>query len=181
VSETAEQRRARFALERAKSVEPRGKKVRAKFRTQLLKLPARLHTNGLGQAAAYLRAQKESSAEREIYQWLADWLKESGRYQTNQLLNEIVGGGNAGTAAPTPASNDPNVEANDPPDVAGQYRAASAEARRLASWLKRFAEAFLAEIEEPNTDDSGTAGTIVESANAAEPVADGTHEPVATP
>ena len=181
MNKTAEQRRARFALDRVKSVEPRSKKERTKFRTQLLKLPARLHTNGLGQTAAYLRAQKESSAEREIYQWLADWLKESGRYLTNQLLDEIVGRGNAGTATTTPVSDDPNIEADDPPDVAGQYRTASAEARRLASWLKRFAEAFLAEIEEPNTNDSALPGSIVEPANVAEPVAEGTHESEATP
>src|SRR5262249_43914092 len=54
---TLEQQRAEFALKKVDEV--KGGKDKAKFKTQLLKLPARLHNNGLGQTVAfYLSAGK---------------------------------------------------------------------------------------------------------------------------
>jgi CRISPR type III-B/RAMP module-associated protein Cmr5 len=137
MSLTIEQRRAQFALERVQPLETRTEPERAKYRTQLLKLPARLHTNGLGQTAAYLRAQKPTSAERAIYGWLAAWLQKTKRYDGPNLIQEIVG------------SSDLSQE--ELAEVAARYRPAATEARAIATWLKRFAEAFLAEPEEAST------------------------------
>lgn len=128
---TLEQRRAAFALDKVSGV---GKEQHPKFRTQLVKLPARLHTNGLGQTAAYLRAQKEDTAERHLFAWLESWLtrKDGGTYsEGSPLLDAITGRGAAVPAA----------------EVEPLYRHASVEARALAVWLKRFAEAFLRESE----------------------------------
>jgi len=124
-----EQERAKFALEQVERV--KGSTKVAKFKTQLLKLPARLHNNGLGQTVGYLLAQKPDSPEREICGWLETWLKQgyAGIYAEGSLIQCITG---------TPPSE------HDPGKVEPKYRRASGEARALANWLKRFAEAFLA-------------------------------------
>lgn len=127
---TLEQERAKFALGHVEAVHNDPGKPDGKFRTQLVKLPARLHTNGLGQTAAYLRAQKEGSAERDLFAWLESWLtrKDSGTYAEGTcLLDAITGRAGVISAA----------------EVEPLYRRASVEARALAVWLKRFAEAFL--------------------------------------
>lgn len=131
---TLEQERACYALRHVEEVREDPKRVDAKFRTQLVKLPARLHTNGLGQTAAYLRAQGPGSAEHEVFTWLEAWLRreKGGVYPAGvALLDGITG------KAET---------------IAGQeellYRRASVESRALAVWLKRFAEAFLRETED---------------------------------
>ena len=125
-----EKARARFALCKVESVHGQ----RDKFLTQLRKLPARLHANGLGQTAAFLLAQGQDKPEREVYTWLADWLCERGCYPNRQLIQSIVGQGSAA---------DPASQAR----VEQQYRRASTEARALSTWLKRFAEAFLRDSE----------------------------------
>jgi len=126
---TLEQERAGFALRHVEAVRDDPKRANDKYRTQLLKLPARLHNNGLGQTAAYLRAQGSDSPEHDVCGWLEEWLRRetNGVYPArSDLLDAITG----------------NAEG-----VTGQeealYRRASVEARALAVWLKRFAEAFL--------------------------------------
>ncbi len=125
---TLEQERAAFALQRVEAVRDDPHRTNAKYKTQLLKLPARLHTNGLGQTAAYLLAQKDKSPEREIYDWLQKWLHPDDHrlYPPRQRLIDCITGNAQGLK-----------------DAENDYRRASAEARALAVWLKRFAEAFL--------------------------------------
>lgn len=121
---TLEQERAGFALEKVEKVKGDPGKANAKFKTQLLKLPARLHNNGLGQTTAFLLAQKHDSPERQVYGWLEEWLAKPERHLyhgAGRLIDGITG------------------------DSEGTYRRASVEARALSVWLKRFAEAFLAE------------------------------------
>lgn len=139
-----EKRRARFALRRVRSVTEKHEK----YQTLLRKLPARLHANGLGQTAAFLLAKGAGEPEGTVYEWLAAGLQEAEIYSDDQLIQNLVGAG-------TVLNNDvvqAGVEAN--------YRRASTEARALATWLKRFAEAFLAE--EAATD----AGTTDEKPEA---------------
>lgn len=123
-----EQQRAKFALEQVERVKQSPKA--AKFKTQLLKLPARLHNNGLGQTVGYLLAQKPDSPEREVYTWLEKWLKQghAGVYARGTLI-ECLTGAKASDLGET--------------EIEPKYRRASAEARALANWLKRFAEAFI--------------------------------------
>jgi CRISPR/Cas system CMR-associated protein Cmr5 small subunit len=127
---TLEQERAAFALGRVEGVRNERGSLSAKYKTQLLKLPARLHNTGLGQTAAYLRAQKDASPERDIYGWLELWLRDPhpGPYPAGcGLLDGVTG----------------RAEGVDAAQVEPFYRRASAEARALSVWLKRFAEAFL--------------------------------------
>lgn len=129
---TLEQQRAKFALAHVEEIRHGGK--RAKFKTQLLKLPARLHTNGLGQTTAFYLAAGPAEPEKKICDWLGAWMHQREIYRTPDLCAEITGRG---------SSDDAEVER--------RYRRASAEARALAVWLKRFAEAFIEEPQEGGT------------------------------
>jgi CRISPR type III-B/RAMP module-associated protein Cmr5 len=130
---TLEQERAGFALRKVEGVRDDPTKPNEKYRTQLLKLPARLHNNGLGQTAAYLRAQGSGSPEHVLCGWLQEWLRRDtdGIYPAGSDLLDAITGKAEGVAGREEAL----------------YRRASVEARALAVWLKRFAEAFLREGE----------------------------------
>lgn len=131
--QTLEQRRAAFALARIDEVKDAPDK--AKYKTQLLKLPARLHSNGLGQTVAFYlsvgvpKPGQIAKPERVICDWLQDWIMtEQEIYLPPQsLVKNLTGVG-------LPKDIDPEAK----------YREAAAEARALAVWLKRFAEAFIA-------------------------------------
>ncbi len=119
---TLEQQRAAFALDHVERIKDGDRK--SKFKTQLIKLPSRLHSNGLGQTVAfYLSTGKEEAPEWQICQWLGDWLGDDHRkiYSGRESLIHQISGRDE-----------------------DRYRRASAEARALAVWLKRFAEAFIA-------------------------------------
>src|SRR3982750_1409534 len=120
---TLEQRRARFALEKIDLIKGGGEK--GKYKPQLLKLPARLPSNGLGQTIAFYLSAGSDKPETRICEWIEQWLRQWIDLQGRGLLGCIVGE-SAGEAAEE------------------TYRAASTEARALAVWLKRFAEAFIA-------------------------------------
>lgn len=129
---TLEQRRAAFALAKIDTLKDAPDK--AKYKTQLLKLPARLHSNGLGQTVAFYlsvgpsKPGKPAKPERVICDWLQAWLTtEQDLYPPQDLVRSLAGAG---------LPQDVDAEA--------RYRDASAEARALAVWLKRFAEAFIA-------------------------------------
>jgi len=129
---TLEQQRAGFALEKVEGVKDDAER-KAKFKTQLLKLPARLHTSGLGQTVAFYLSAGFSSGrpkpEVEICGWLEVWLRKVEIYGEEALIKSITGNTSA-------------LE-SDPERAEALYRQASAEARALAVWLKRFAEAFI--------------------------------------
>lgn len=119
---TLELARAKFALEKVEQV-----KNDSAYRRELQDLPARLHSAGLGQTVASLLAAAERNSSRKaIYGWLEEWLRKPPiRYPAGQrLIDCIVGNLPQGIK---PAS----------------YMAASREARALATWLKKFAEAFI--------------------------------------
>lgn len=125
-----EQERAAFALGCVEAVRGNETLDNGKYKTQLLKLPARLHNNGLGQTAAYLLAQGEKSHEAAIYGWLQSWLgpKQRKIYEVEAPLMKCLLG---------------KAEGLEESEAESLYRQASREARALALWLKRFAEAFL--------------------------------------
>jgi len=126
---TLELDRAKFALDKIETI--KGGENRDKFLTELRDLPARLHSAGLGQTVASLLASREHEARQTIYKWLEDWLSRSPiGYPVNtkngpRLIDCIVGRNQPANA--TPAS----------------YLSASREARAVATWLKKFAEAFI--------------------------------------
>lgn len=125
---TLEQERAAFALRKVDEV--KGGKEKAKFKTQLVKLPARLHNNGLGQTVAFYLSAGSGKPEVRICGWIEEWLYERQIYAGGRLIESIAG-------------------QRLPPDEAEtRYREASVEVRALAVWLKRFAEAFIEGEEE---------------------------------
>lgn len=130
VPQTIEQKRAAFALKKVESIKKSDQK--AKFKSQLVKLPARLHTNGLGQTVAFYLAAGGDKPEVQICGWLETWLRDESKgfvYREpedgSSLIDWITGEAGAG---------------GDPEQL---YRLASIEARALAGWMKRFAEAFI--------------------------------------
>ena len=128
--QTLEQMRAAFALEKIEQV--KDGKDRAQYKTNLLKLPARLHNNGLGQTVAFYLTSGPKKPEWIICEWLQDWLsrpKDKGPaiYPSGRELISCVSG--------------KDLKDGDPELL---YRQASDEARAVAVWLKRFAEAFIA-------------------------------------
>src|SRR5215213_957927 len=127
--QTLEQRRAAFALARIDEV--KASLDKAKYKTQLLKLPARLHSTGLGQTVAFYLSVGTAAPpkpEKVICDWLQAWLTTEQRiYPSQELVRSLAGTGLA-----------PGVDAE------AKYREAAAEARAIAVWLKRFAEAFIA-------------------------------------
>jgi CRISPR type III-B/RAMP module-associated protein Cmr5 len=126
---TLEQERAAFALKKVDEV--KSGKEKAKFKTQLLKLPARLHNNGLGQTVAFYLSAGRGKPEFIICDWIEAWLRQQGIYKDGTLIEGITG-------------------QKIPPDEAEtRYREAAVEVRALAVWLKRFAEAFIEGEEEP--------------------------------
>lgn len=118
MARTLEQRRAAFALDKINGVAANAEK----FKPQIVKLPARLHTNGLGQTVAFYLSAGPKKPEYEVCRWLEEWLTCAGN-----PYHGVPGG---------------LIDAITTADEI-KYRAASAEARALANWLKRFAEAFL--------------------------------------
>lgn len=134
VPQTIEQKRAAFALKKVEWVVKESEQ-QAKFKSQLVKLPARLHTNGLGQTVAFYLAAGAGKPEVEICTWLKTWLQDEDK---GFVYREPAGGelmdwitGKVSTF---------QGEERDPEQL---YRRASIEARALAGWMKRFAEAFI--------------------------------------
>jgi len=127
---TLELERAKFALQKIKEIE--NGDDRDLYKTELRDLPARLHSAGLGQTVASLLAsQQKHKARKAIYDWLGEWLRKPPiSYpvgKSTALIDCIVGRNLPSDAKPA------------------SYMAASREARALATWLKKFAEAFIVE------------------------------------
>lgn len=119
---TREQERARFALGKVEGLTT----DRDQYKTQLVKLPARLHQNGLGPTVAFYLAAGRGEPEWVICEWLEEWLR---RHDLAPHDRRLIHGITESDAA--------------------SYRRSAAEARALAVWLKRFAEAFLEKKDKP--------------------------------
>ncbi|MFB6259734.1 MAG: type III-B CRISPR module-associated protein Cmr5 [Thiohalorhabdaceae bacterium] len=129
--QTMQQRRAAFALERVQRVADNDKIAPKEFVAYASGLPAMIHMNGLGQAAAFYRSKggdKQGGASYQyLYDLLSDWLCDEGQpFEDHSDL--LVGITSADMAA---------------------YMLAQAEAQALMDWVKKFAKAFLGEQEAP--------------------------------
>lgn len=118
-----QQERAQFAL---KGVQDAIKaNVNAKeYISYASSLPAMIHTNGLGQAAAFFKSKGKT--HEVLYQLLSDWLSQKNQpFAGMDLLEGIT-------------SSDMKI-----------YRLAQAEAQALMDWVKKFSKAYMSEkIEE---------------------------------
>lgn len=96
-------------------------KAKEEYKSYASALPAMIHMNGLGQAAAFYKSKGNTHAL--IYQLLSDWLT-----QANQPY----------------AAQDDLITAVARQDM-HRYRLAQAEAQALMDWVKKFAKAYMTE------------------------------------
>lgn len=108
-----DQRRASSAWHAVSAVPDR---VRGEYRTLVLRLPAMLLANGLGQTLAFVSSKRGEMSHGTLYRQLEAWLN-SEIQREGDLLSWIV-------------------EADLP-----TYRLAHREALAYVEWLKRFVEA----------------------------------------
>jgi len=114
-----QQKRAAFALTRVSKVQKDLSKSKQKeFVSYASSLPAMIHTNGLGQAAAFFKSK--GSVHELLYQLLSDWLQEKDQPFAGKELLEGITKSNMQT-----------------------YRLAQAEAQALMDWVKKFSKAYM--------------------------------------
>ncbi len=125
--QTIEQQRAKFALKKVQENIAVGVKQK-EFQSYASSLPAMIHMNGLGQAAAFLKSkgntkEKNHVEYKALYQLLSDWLtQEKQPYaKYDDLLSGIT---------------DADMQ---------HYQLAQIESQALMNWVKKFAKAFMGE------------------------------------
>ncbi len=143
MSQTIQQRRAKFAMDRINDLlalegnEQFTQEQQKNFNSYASSLPAMIHTNGLGQALAFCRTKgsnrglAESEAKKRSYNALhgmvSDWICKESRiyagYENQEVLKAITG------------------------EDMQHYQLAQTETLMLMSWVKKFAKAFLADEE----------------------------------
>ena len=122
VAQTIEQRRAAFALNEINATledAATSQSFRKEFRSYASALPAIIHMNGLGQAAAFCCAK--GGTYGELYNILSRWMISEGQPLAGQK-NLLTG-----------------ITVSD----MYHYRVAQAEALALLEWVKKFALAFM--------------------------------------
>lgn len=133
MSALIEQQRARFALDRVARWKNAEGKLPEKLGPAADSLPALILMNGLGQAAAYAKSQKEEHW-RQMYEALSDWLcgkRDEGQktWNTHPVYpkeTDLLAGLTRG-------------------DIA-DYRVAQAEALAFLQWLKNAVRAETAGV-----------------------------------
>lgn len=128
MSALIEQQRARFALDRVAEWK-KGNQLGDKLEAAANSLPALILMNGLGQAAAYCKSQKEEHWHL-LYQALSDWLCGLGDHAVRNR-------------APVYSSQDDLLAALTQGSMA-DYRVAQAEALAFLQWLKNAVRAEMA-------------------------------------
>ncbi len=125
-----QQERAAFALQKVQAAQKSiPSKKQSEYKSYASSLPAMIHTNGLGQAAAFFKSKGGTHAH--LYQLLSDWLsKENQPFAGKELLEGIT-------------TSDMHT-----------YRLAQAEAQALMDWVKKFAKAYMDQKEDNDTKDS---------------------------
>ena len=117
-TQTLQQQRAAHALDKVQALV--ALKDGDKLKARASELPFMIHTNGLGQAAAFFKSKKEKDYDH-LYRILSSWLTSEGRPFAGQgdLMQAIT-------------SADMHL-----------YRVAQAEAMHYMDWVKKFAKAYL--------------------------------------
>lgn len=119
--QTIQQERAKFALERVLKASHDRKVNGKEYKSYAAGLPAMIHMNGLGQAAAFYKAK--GGTYGELYTLLSDWLIQTGQPYAGK--RDLLAG---------------ITEAD-----MHRYRQAQAEAQALMDWVKKFASAYMQE------------------------------------
>lgn len=117
--QTIQQQRAAYALTRVENAANNHQINHKEYKSYASSLPAMIHMNGLGQAAAFFKSK--GSTHGELYNLLSGWLCQAGQpYAGCENLLEGI------------TTKDMH-----------QYRLAQAEAQALMDWVKKFAKAFM--------------------------------------
>ena len=125
--QTLQQQRAKHALEAVQKLQKELESMTRndingdKLKARASELPFMIHTNGLGQAAAFFKSKKDKDGYDHLYRILSSWLTSEGRPFAGQpdLMKAIT-------------SADMHL-----------YRVAQAEAMHYMDWVKKFAKAYL--------------------------------------
>ncbi|MBL3529334.1 MAG: type III-B CRISPR module-associated protein Cmr5 [gamma proteobacterium endosymbiont of Lamellibrachia anaximandri] len=128
MDQTIQQQRAKYAMSAINQAKKDGVN-QGEFKSYASALPAMIHMNGLGQAAAFFRMKR--GTHETLYRILSEWLCADGRVygRGKDLLEEI-------------ANSDMHA-----------YRLAQAEAQALMDWVKKFAKAFMQDEAEKGNHD----------------------------
>lgn len=120
--QTMQQQRAKYALEQVNAAITRGVNQK-EYRAYASNLPAMIHMNGLGQAAAFFKSKGDT--HEQLYHLLSNWLCQRDQPYAGcaDLLEGIT-------------SKDMHA-----------YRLAQAEAQMLMDWVKKFAKAFMTDVD----------------------------------
>ena len=124
--QTIQQERAKFALERVLRASNDPKVNKKEYKSYAHALPAMIHMNGLGQAAAFYKAK--GGMHQKLYELLSEWLTGD-----DQPYRQPEGRSNWDLLK--------GITENDMHD----YRLAQAEAQALMDWVKKFSSAYMAE------------------------------------
>lgn len=119
--QTLQQQRAAHALQCVKAYADAhtNKKDHSEYKSYASALPAMIHMNGLGQAAAFFKSK--GGTHQVLYTLLSDWLcAENKPFSGRGDLLEGITRADMQT-----------------------YRLAQAEAQALMDWVKKFAKAYL--------------------------------------
>ena len=119
-----QQQRAAYALQEVKKAKERisfEEFKETEYKSYAMHFPTMIHTNGLGQAAAFFKSK--GKAHELLYQLLSDWL-----IKENQPF--------AGKADLLDGITTSDMQ---------HYRLAQAEAQALMDWVKKFAKAYMTE------------------------------------
>ncbi len=117
--QTIQQQRAKYALEKVNQAATNPRISHKEYKSYASNLPAMIHMNGLGQAAAFFKSKGDTHGE--LYNLLSGWLCQQGQPYAGctNLLEGIT-------------TKDMHA-----------YRLAQAEAQALMDWVKKFAKAFM--------------------------------------
>lgn len=121
--QTMQQKRAKYALEQVNKAIDEGVNQK-EFKAYAANLPAMIHINGLGQAAAFFKSKGDT--HETLYTILSNWLCGEVDYASTQPYSDC----------------DDLLKGITTQDM-HQYRVAQAEAQALMDWVKKFAKAFM--------------------------------------
>lgn len=131
--QTMQQQRAAYALRKVQSAATDPHIGHKEFKSYASSLPAMIHMNGLGQAAAFFKSKSNSSPEyAALYSILSNWLCSRDNDPQQQQAMPIQ-----------PYSDYPNLLEGITARDMHHYRIAQAEAQMLMDWVKKFAKAFM--------------------------------------
>ncbi len=115
-TQTIEQQRAKYALEKVQAVNP---VLHDKFKTRANEMPAMIQMSGLGQTVAFYLSKGEKDGHQPMYDLLSEWLCSKMAIYPNANLMDGITQGDMKT-----------------------YRVAQAEAQALLIWVKKFSKAY---------------------------------------